>query len=140
MSRFFDFSLYRRTDELLRPAEKRLSRDFQSTENIQLVYKRALSEVDSGPTYADVTSAMDEVFRRSIQTEELPSVEEMNGLVLLNLARAAERLSAGQKRYAERTFSNSNIPTRILPRPSYTSLRDGDGEKEGGDIIELLRR
>lgn len=140
MSRFFDFSLYRRTDELLRPSEKQLSREFHSSENTQLVYKRALSEVDSGPTYADVTASMDQAFRLSTQKQTLPSVEDMNSLALLNLSRAAERLSAGQKRYAERAFTNSNIPTRILPRPSHTSLKDGDGEEEGGDLIELLRR
>lgn len=42
MSRLFDFSLYRRTEELLRTAEKELSGRFHSTENVQImVYKRA---------------------------------------------------------------------------------------------------
>ena len=136
MSRFFDFSLYKRTDELLRPAEKELSGRFHSTENIQLLYKRATSEVGISVPYSDVTSTMDAVFRRAIQTENLPTVSDMNGAVLGKLSGDFERTSTSQKLYAERVFQNSNVPTQFLPRPSYSSSHDNEQD----DTIELLRR
>jgi len=137
MSRFFDFSLYKRTDVLLRPAEKELSGRFHSTENIQLLYKRATIEVGISVPYSDVTSTMDAVFRRAIQTENLPTVSEMNGAVLGKLSGDFERTSTSQKRYAERVFQNSNVPTQFLPRPSYSPSHENNGQD---DTIELLRR
>lgn len=138
MSRFFDFSLYRRTEERLRPAEKELSGRFHSTENIQLVYKRALSEVDSNVPYADVTATMDTIFRSAIKTEDLPDVSEMNNIVLHKLSAATERANSSQTHYADRIFRDSNVPKTMLPRPSYRSYGDDrDGED---DVIELLRR
>lgn len=138
MSRFFDFSLYRRTEERLRPAEQELSNRFHSTENVQLVYKRALSEIDSSVVYADVTTTMDTVFRQAIMTEHLLQVSDMNNSVLRELSSVAERTGSSQKRYAYRTFTNSNVPKTFLPRPSYSSYGDDkDGEDE---VIELLRR
>ncbi|CAM9554963.1 unnamed protein product [Ectocarpus sp. 8 AP-2014] len=131
MSRFFDFSLYRRTDERLRPAEKELSGRFHSTENVQLVYKRALSEIDSAVAYADVTRTMDAIFNQAIQTEDLPQVPDMNNIVLCRLAAFTERTDSSQRQFANRTFSNSNVPKALLPRPSYSSY---------GDEHELLRR
>ncbi|CAN0247413.1 unnamed protein product [Ectocarpus sp. 6 AP-2014] len=131
MSRFFDFSLYRRTEERLRPAEKELSGRFHSTENVQLVYKRALSEIDSAVAYPDVTRTMDAIFSESIQTEDLPQVPDMNNAVLCRLAAFTERAISSQREFATRTFSNSNVPTAFLPRPSYSSY---------GDEHELLRR
>lgn len=133
MSRFFDFSLYRRTEELLRPAEKELSGRFHSAENTQVVYKKALSEIDPNVSYADVTTTMDAVFRLAIQTQDLPEVSEMNNSVLRKISNAMERMNTRQNRYAERVFTNSNVPTRFLPRPSYSSRDDDDD-----DIIELL--
>ena len=135
MSRFFDFSLYKRTDELLRPAEKELSGRFHSIENIQLLYKRALSEVDPKIPYADVTTAMDAIFRLSITTEKLPSVSEMNTSVIRKLSATSKRDSTSQKLYSERVFVNSNVPTRFLPRPSYRDDKDDDDQR-----IEFLRR
>lgn len=138
MSSFFDFSIYRRTEERLRQAEKELSGRFHSTENVQLVYKRALSEIDSNVVYADVTTTMDTVFRQAIKTERLPQVSDMNNNVLRKLSAITERASSSQKRYADRTFTNSNVPKTFLPRPSYSSYGDDkDGEDE---VIELLRR
>ncbi|CAM9094212.1 unnamed protein product [Ectocarpus sp. 12 AP-2014] len=146
MSRFHDFSLYKRTDELLCPAEKNLSAHFHSTENIQLVYKKALTEVDSGVSYSDVTAKMDAVFRIAISTEDLPGVDQMNNSVLESLASDYRRASENQKRFAERVFTNSNVPSRILPRASYSS-NNGDSEDDvDGTVgrkdknIELLRR
>ena len=136
MSRFFDFSLYKRTDELLRPAEKELSGRFHSTENIQLLYKRAVSEVGTSVSYSGVTTTMDAVFRRAIQTEDLPEVSEMNGAVLSRLSKDSESMNVNQARYAERVFQNSNVPAQFLPRPSYSSRDD----EEEDDTIELLRR
>lgn len=135
MSRFFYFSLYKRTDELLRPAEKELGGRFHSTENIQLLYKRAVSEVGTSVSYSDVTTTMDAVFRRAIQTEDLPEVSEMNVTVLGRLSKDSERMNMTQARYAERVFQNSNVPAQFLPRPSYSSHDD-----EEDDTIELLRR
>ncbi|AAK14523.1 unnamed protein product [Ectocarpus sp. 4 AP-2014] len=131
MSRFFDFSLYRRTEERLRPAEKELSGRFHSTENVQLVYKRALSEIDSTVAYADVTSTMDAIFSQAIQTENLPEVSDMNNSVLRSIAAFTERANSSQRQFTNRTFTNSNVPNTFLPRPSYSSY---------GDEHELLRR
>lgn len=138
MSRVFDFSLCRRTEERLRPAEKELSGRFHSTENVKLVYKRALSEIDSSVAYADVTCTMDAIFRQAIQTENLPQVSDMNNSVLCTLAAFTERANSGQKQFTDRTFSNSNVPKKFLPRPSYSSYGD-DGDVSDG-AIELLRR
>lgn len=135
MSRFFDFSLYKRTDELLRPSEKELSSRFYATENIQLLYKKAVTEVDTSVAYSDVTVKMDTVFRGAIQTEDLPSVSEMNRAVLGKLSKDLERASTSQKRYTERSFQHSNVPTQILPRPSY-----GSHDNDNDDSIVLLRR
>lgn len=147
MSRFSDFSLYKRTDELLRPAEKQLSARFHSTENIQLLYKKALTEIGSGVSYSDVTTNMDAVFRLAISTEDLPDVSQMNMNVLDKLVSAAERENTNQKRFTERVFTNNNVPARLLPRPSYSSHNDQDDEDDNprtigrkDTSIELLRR
>ncbi|CAN0448827.1 unnamed protein product, partial [Ectocarpus sp. 12 AP-2014] len=124
MSRFFDFSLYRRTEERLRPAERELSGRFHSTENVQLVYKRALSEIGSSVAYADVTGTMDAIFKQAIQTENLPQVSDMNNGVLRSLAAFTEGANSRQKQFTDRTFSNSNVPKTFLPRPSYSSFGD----------------
>ena len=139
MSRFFDFSLYRRTEERLRPAEKELSGRFHSTENVALVYKRALSEIDSSVAYADVTGTMDAIFRQAIQTENLPQVSDMNNLVLRRLAAFTERANSSQRQFSDRAFSNSNVPKTFIPRPSYSSYGDDDGGVND-EPIELLRR
>lgn len=139
MSRFSDFSLYKRTDELLRPAEKELSGRFHATENIQLLYKKAVSEIDTTVSYHNVTRTMDTVFRLAIQTEDLPGVSDMNASVLRKLSDFARHNEASQNRYAERTFTKSNVPTNFLPRPSYSSHR-GDSDDREDDTIELLRR
>lgn len=135
MSRFFDFSLYKRTDELLRPAEKELSGRFHSTENIQLLYKRALVEVNPRTRYADVTNEMDAIFRVAIKTEQLPSVSEMNTSVMQKLYAVTQREATSQKQYADRAFDKSNVPSHFLPRPSYSNDKDDQDE-----TIELLRR
>lgn len=139
MSRFSDFSLYKRTDELLRPAEKELSGRFHATENIQLLYKKAVSEIDTAVLYHEVTRTMDAVFRLAIQTEDLPSVSDMNTSVLRKLSDFARHNGTSQKRYAERAFTKSNVPTSFLPRPSYGS-HGGDSDDREDDTIELLRR
>ncbi|CAM9101127.1 unnamed protein product [Ectocarpus sp. 8 AP-2014] len=134
MSRFFDFSLYRRTDERLRPAEKELSGRFHSTENVQLVYKRALSEIGSNVAYADVTRTMDVVFGQAIKTEDLPDVSAMNSSVLRKLSAFTERANSSQERYADRTFANSNVPKTFLPRPSYRSYGDDREVKTSSEV------
>lgn len=139
MSRFSDFSLYKRTDELLRPAEKELSGRFHATENIQLLYKKAVSEIDASVSYHHVTRTMDSVFRLAIQTEHLPSVSDMNTSVLRKLSHFARHNETSRNRYAERSFTQSNVPTSFLPRPSFSSHR-GDSDGREDDTIELLRR
>lgn len=137
MSRFADFSLYKRTEDLLRPAEKDLSGAFHSTENIQLLYKRAQTEVDSDISYSDVTLAMDYVFRLALTSEKLPRVTDMNTSVLRKLIDAAERMTTSQKRYADRTFGNSNVPAQFLPRPSFRVSEDKGKEN---NTFNLFRK
>ncbi len=141
MSRFSDFSLYKRTDELLRPAEKDLRDRFYSSENIRLIYKKALSDIIAGVSYSHVMTTMDAVFRLAItKTEELPDVSDMNAGVLRKIQTDTARVNASQKRYTERVFSKNNLPTNFLPRPSYRStIDDGNGDEED-NTIELLRR
>lgn len=140
MSRFSDFSLRKRTDELLRPAEKDLSDRFYSAENTQLLHKKALTDIDEGVSYSHVMTTMDAVFRIAItKTEDFPDVSDMNAGVLRKIRSDTARVNASQKRYTERVFSNNNLPTNFLPRPSYRSLNDGDGD-EDDNTIELLRR
>ena len=137
MSRFSDFSLYRRTEDLLRPAEKELSGVFHSTENITLLYKRSQTEVSSDISYSEVTLAMDHVFRQAINSDKLPRVTDMNTAVLRKLIDAAERMTASQKKYADRIFNKSNIPAQLLPRPSFRV--SGDNGRDD-DTINLLRK
>jgi hypothetical protein len=132
MSRFFEFSLYKRTDELLRPAEKDLRNRFYSPVNTDLLCKKAVSGVDSGVSYVDVKTIMDVVFRTAINTDNLPEVSDMNNRVLGKIQTDAERLNTGRDRYAERAFVKSNLPTRLLPRPSYGT--------NGDDAVDLFRR
>lgn len=140
MSRFSDFSLYKRTDELLRPSEKDLRDRFYSAENIQLIHKKALSDIDKGVSYSHVMTTMDAVFRIAItKTVDSSDVSDMNVGVLRKIYNDIARVNVSQKRYTERVFSNHNLPTNFLPRPSYRSLNDGDGD-EDDNTIELLRR
>ncbi len=133
MSRFSEFGLFSRMDEPLRPSEKDLKGSFYSTQNTQLLFKRAKVDVSSRVTYFDVTSAMDAVFRRAIRSEDVPLVSEMNAAVLAKLAEEGERMTKGELRYSERTFKNSNLPRQFLSRPSYDDDNDDDY------TIELLR-
>ena len=136
MSRFADFGLYRRTDELLRPAEKDLSGRFHSTENTQLLFNTAKTEINSRVSYSDVTRTMDAVFRIAIGNENLPTVSDMNSVVIRRLRDSTDMTALSQKRYTERAYHNNNIPTKLLPRPSYDLITD----YEDDDVIELLRR
>lgn len=131
MSRFVDFSLYKRTDELLRPAEKSLRDLFLSPTNTVLVYNKALVDIDSGVSYVDVTTAMDAVFRTAVHTDNLPEVSVMNNRVLDNIRAATDRVTSSRDRYAERAFGKSNLPTHFLPRPSHESYDE--------DTFELFR-
>lgn len=137
MSRFSEFSLYKRTEDLLRPAEKDLSGAFHSTENIQLLFKRARTEVASDISYSDVTVAMDDVFRLAITSDNLPRVTDMNTAVIRKLIGAAERMSSSQKRYTDRVYKNSNVPAQFLPRPSF---RFDQNNGKDDDTINLFRK
>ncbi|CAM9204822.1 unnamed protein product [Pylaiella littoralis] len=121
MSRFIEYGLHKRTDELLRPAEKCLRGLFYSPTNTDFLYKKTLSDVDPGFSYGDLETIMDEVFLAAIATDDLPDVSDVNERVLDRIRKSAERINIRQVRYIERAFEHSNIPTRFLPRPSYAS-------------------
>lgn len=137
MSRFSDFGLYRRSDERFRPAEKDLSTRFFSEDNVRLLLTQAQSSLHPGVSYSQVTTAMDAVFRLAIGREGLSTVADMNVQVLEGLSREVDAKVDSENRYADRTFAHSNIPSRFLPRPSYDSNPDDQGD-DGS--VDLLRR
>jgi hypothetical protein len=139
MSRFVDFSLSKRTDELLRPSEKALEKEFTTRENQQLVFKTVLTRVDPNASFRSVIEEMRAVFRSSISSDTLPSVEEMNSSVYRRMARSSLLSKTHQERFVTRVFENGNVPTRFLPRPSMALDRDLDDEARGKFSIEFTR-
>lgn len=139
MSRFVDFSLSKRTDELMRPSEKALSKQFNSTENQQLVFKTVLTEVNNRASFRSVMDEMGVVFRSSISKDSLPSVDDMNVSVYQRMSRALSMEKRHQERFVSRVFENSNVPTNFLPRPSMALDRDMDDEARGKYSIEFTR-
>lgn len=137
--RFVDFSLYKRTDELLRPSEMALEREFKSKENKQLVYKTVVTQVNPRATFRSVTDEMEDVFRSVISKDTHPSIDEMNSLVYQKLTRSLSLYVAHRERYVERAYENSNIPKMLLPRPSMNVERGMDDEARGKFTIEFTR-
>lgn len=139
MSRFVNFSLTKRTDELLRPTEKILLQSFNSTTNQQLVFKTVQTQVDSRASFRGVMDQMRVVSRSSIVHDTLPSVEEMNDEVYRKVSSEVESSRLSQERFANRVFENNNVPKSFLPRPSMTLERDEDDEARGKYTIEFTR-
>lgn len=139
MSRFVDFSLSKRTDELMRPSEKALYREFHSNENQQLVYKTVLTQVSPRASFRSVMDEMAVVFRSSISQDSHPSVDDMNASVYRRMSRSISLEKNHQERFVARVFENSNVPKKFLPRPSMALDRDMDDEARGKYSIEFTR-
>lgn len=139
MSRFVNFSLTKRTDEMLRPTEKVLLESFNSRTNQQLVFKTVKAQIDSGASFRGVMDHMRVVSRISIAHNTLPSVDEMNDEVYRRFSSELERSRLNQERFASRVFDNSNVPRSFLPRPSMTLERDEDDDARGKYTIEFTR-
>lgn len=139
MSRFVNFSLTKRTDELLRPTEKILLAEFDSPTNQKLVFKTVQSEIDPRASFRGVMDHMRVVFRSSIAHDTLPSVDEMNDAVYRKVSSEIESSRLNQERFVNRVYENSNVPTSFLPRPSMTLERDEDDEARGKYTIEFTR-
>lgn len=139
MSRFVNFSLTKRTDELLRPTEKTLLAEFNSMTNQQLVFKTVQSQINPRVSFREVMDKMRVVFRSSIVNDTLPSVEEMNNTVYQKVSSDVERSRLTQERFVNRVYENSNVPKSFLPRPSMTLERDEDDEARGKYTIEFTR-
>lgn len=139
MSRFVNFSLTKRTDELLRPTEKTLLDEFNSTINQQLVFKTIQTNIDPRISFREVMDQMRVVFRSSIVHDRLPSVEEMNENVYKKISADVERSRLAQERFVSRVYENNNVPKSFLPRPSMTLERDEDDEARGKYTIEFTR-
>ena len=138
MSRFLEFSLSKRTDELLKPAEKSLHKEFNTNENQQLVYKTVITQIDSRASFRSVMDEMGSVFRSAISGDSLPSVEDMNRMVYQRMSNSLRREDLHTKRYVSRTFENSNLPRTFLPRPSMDLDVDSQ-ESRGKHLIEFNR-
>ena len=138
-SGFLDFSLYKRTDELLRPSEMALEKEFKSKENKQLVYKTVVTQVNPRASFRLVTDEMEDVFRTVISKDVHPSIDEMNAMVYQKMSRSLSLYTAHQERYVERAYENSNIPRMLLPRPSMNVERGVDDEARGKFTIEFTR-
>ncbi len=124
MHGFADFSLPKRTDELLRPSEKGLEKEFKSRDNQRVVHGTVVTEIDPGASFRSVMEVMDAVFRSAISTDSLPTVDEMNSTVYGRISESLSAERVHRARFVERTFENSNVPRSFLPRPSM-SLDDG---------------
>lgn len=139
MNRFTRFSLVKRTDEPLRPSEKALKDDFHSDENTRLVYTMVMTNVGRDIPYINIMDTMKLVFRQSISTDDHPSVSEMNNHVTNMLIKKNQRRDDHQEAFTTRTFTNGNIPTKMLARPSMSIGRYEDDESRGKYTIELQR-
>lgn len=139
MSRFVDFSLSKRTDELMKPDEKALHEEFHSKENKNLVYKTVLSQVDPRASFRSVMDVMKTVFRSAISGDAHPSIDEMNASVYQKMSRTLSLSESHRERYVKRVFENSNVPKSFLPRPSMALDRDLDDEARGKFSIEFTR-
>ena len=139
MSRFVGFSLTKRTDELLRPSEKKLKDAFFQDENVKFIYLTVKSNSTIRLSYDKCLDIMDNVFRLSIVDDNHPSVNEMNIVVFKRIREQSDQIIDQQRVQKERAFTNANIPTNILPRPSMALPRNDDDEARGKYTIEMLR-
>ena len=139
MNRFVGFSTRKSTDELYRPSEKKLRDEFFSIENVKIVYQTVQTNVSTQVSYNMTMETMKTVFRLAIGTDDHPSISEMNIETINRVKIEFERAQIIQDRHTERAFTNANVPTRILPRPSMALPRNDDDEARGKYTIELLR-
>lgn len=139
MSRFSQLSLVKRTDERLRPSEKELHERFFQKDNIKFIYLSITSNIHRSISYNSVLEIMNKVFRASIINDNHPSIDDMNLVCFSRARKEYESKLERQTIQKERTFNNSNIPTRILPRPSMALEKSEDDESRGKHIIEMLR-
>ena len=139
MNRFTQFSLVKRTDESFRPSEKKLHDVFHSSDNTTIVYRKAMSIVGNSTSFIEIKDTMALVFRKAISNDDHPSIEQMNNLVIEKLVNKREAHLNHQQAFAKRTFTNSNIPTHMLARPSMSIDRNEDDESRGKFTIELQR-
>lgn len=139
MSRFTQFSLVKRTDEFFRPSEKKLNDEFHSKENTTVVYRLVMSTIGNKTQFIEIVDTMKLVFRQAISTDDHPSIEQMNNLVVEKLVRKNEIHVSRQQAFTNRTFNNSNIPQNMLARPSMSINRNEDDGLRGKFTIELQR-
>lgn len=139
MSRFVHFSLGKRSDELMRPREKKLYEEFNSNTNKKLVYNTVKISISPNVSFHEVIEHMEAVFRSAISSDSLPSAEQLNDTVYIRIGREAEKAEEHRKRFVNRTFNNANVPTTILPRPSMSIDRHEDDEARGKYSIEFTR-
>ena len=139
MSRFTQFSLVKRTDESFRPSEKKLDSEFNSKDNTTVVYRLVMSKIGNQIQYIDIVETMKLVFRQAISSDDHPSIEQMNNLVVEKLVRKSEIHVSRQQAFTKRTFENSNIPQNFLARPSMSIDKNEDDESRGKFTIELQR-
>ena len=139
MSRFVTFSLGKRTDELMRPREKILHKEFNSVVNQQLVFKTVNTIVSSRVSFHEVMDHMEAVFRSALSSDDLPSVEDLNQTVYRRIDMESEQAELHRKRFVNRIYENANVPTTILPRPSMSIDRHEDDESRGKYSIEFTR-
>lgn len=135
-SRFMNFSLVKRTDELMKPSEIQLQQSFMNSDNIRLVHLTSMERVSPTLAFREVVDAMRVVFRISISSSDLPTVDYMNESVLLKLQSEYRRSRDMQRRQKDMAFTNSGIPGSFLPRPSM-SLDSRD--KTVDHVIEFRR-
>lgn len=143
MSRFVDFNLTKRTDELMKPSEKALQAEFNSVTNQKLLHKSVLTRIDPRASYRSVMENMATVFRTSISKNSLPTVDEMNGAVMTLMSRSHQSEKEHQERFVQRIYEHKNVPQSFLPRPSMSIDRNETDrfstDPRGKHTIEFTR-
>ena len=125
-------------DELVSPQEKRLKDLFFLKGNVDRIVDEVHSRVDPEASRGCVVDTMHCVFTNMLGHNQILSLDQLNTSVVQHLFRM--KVSSDKASSVSRSvgFERSKIPSRMLPRPSF-SMEDDD-EDVHGDIGYTLFR
>ena len=117
-------------DELVSPQEKRLKEMFFVQSNVNRIVEESNSRVDPAISHACVVDTMHCVFTNMLGHNQILSISQLNTSVVQELFR--RKVSSDKASAVSRSvgFERSKIPSRMLPRPSF-SMEDDDKDVHG---------
>lgn len=112
-------------EEPMTPKEKAVKNEFLGAANTRRVYKSAQNHVNARLSYATVVDVMHRQFTLALGGASRVVVDDLNQATINSLYESNEKHLKAMAHAREVDFTNSRIPTNMLPRPSF-NLQEED--------------